>query len=131
MTREDLQQISELMDTKISPIVERLDKVDSRLDKVDSRLDAMDARFDKVDGRMDKMDAHFTEVDGLLDKLETNTRQTRVLVERQQHDISLIAEQYGDVAAKLERIGEVDELKGRVRARWSASCATTPRPFRS
>lgn len=49
------------------------------------------------------------------EELRTDTRQTRVLVEHQDHLISLIAEQYSDVAAKLERLNELDDLRGRVR----------------
>ena len=35
MTREDLQAISELMDEKLKPINERLDKMDQRLDTIE------------------------------------------------------------------------------------------------
>lgn len=48
------------------------------------------------------------------EKLKADVRHTRVLLEKQEHNISLIAEQYGDVAKKLERIREIDELRDRV-----------------
>ena len=49
--------------------------------------------------------------------LEAEMRHTRVLVEQQDHKISLVAEQYGDVAAKLDTLlhkaAQVDELRSR------------------
>lgn len=39
MTKEDLQLLSDLMDEKLKPINNRLDKMDERLDKMDERLD--------------------------------------------------------------------------------------------
>ena len=49
------------------------------------------------------------------EKLETDVRHTRVLLEKQEHNVSLIAEQYGDIALKLERVREIDDLRDRVR----------------
>lgn len=80
MTREDLQQIAELMDTKLGPVYEKLDSMDERLDSMDEYA-----------------------------------RQTRVLMEKQEHNVALIAEQYGDISLKLERVRELDELRDRVR----------------
>jgi len=48
LTKEDLQAIGALMDSKLEPINTRLDKVDSRLDKVDSRLDKVDSQLDII-----------------------------------------------------------------------------------
>lgn len=77
MTKEDLQQIAELMDMKLAPVMERLDRV------------------------------------------EENTRHTRMLVEQQDHKISLIAEQYTDIAEKLDkandRAAQIDDMRDRLR----------------
>lgn len=70
------------------------DTVKEELAPVNARLDGMDKRFDG---------------------LETNVRQTRVLVEQQEHNIRLIAEQYTSIATKLERVNEIDELRDDVR----------------
>lgn len=78
MNKEDLQQIAELMDAKLSPI---------------------------------KSD---------IATLKDDTRQTRVLIEQQQHQIQLIAEQYTDIAEKLdkanERAAQMDDFQTRLRA---------------
>ncbi len=53
------------------------------------------------------------------EELRTETRHTRVLVEHQDHNIQLIAEQYGDIAKKLdkanERAAQVEDLQDRVK----------------
>lgn len=76
MTREDLQQIAEL------------------LQPINDRLQALEKG---------------------QEELRTEMRHTRVLVEHQDHNIQLIAEQYGDISVKLERVNEIDELRDRVR----------------
>ena len=50
-----------------------------------------------------------------LDGLEEEIRHTRVLIEGDvRKDIRTIAEQHGDIIAKLSVTAEVDSLKGRV-----------------
>ena len=41
LTNDDLQAIASLMDTKLQPINDRLDKMDNRLDKLESEMSAM------------------------------------------------------------------------------------------
>lgn len=77
MTKDDLQQIAELLDIKLEPI--------------------------KTD----------------ISSLKNDVRQTRVLVEQQDHKISLIAEQYTDISAKLDkandRATQIEDMRDRVR----------------
>lgn len=93
MTREDLQQIAELMDVKLQPIANRLDKLEAGMEKLEARQDKLET---------------------MQEQLATEGRHTRVLLEKQEHNISLIAEQYGDIALKLERVREIDDLRDRV-----------------
>lgn len=51
----------------------------------------------------------------MLAEMQADARHTRVLLEKQEHNISLIAEQYGDIALKPERVREIDDLRDRVR----------------
>ena len=50
LTKEDLQAIGALMDSKLSgalePINNRLDKMDARLDKMDTRLDVLEEKVE-------------------------------------------------------------------------------------
>lgn len=43
LTREDLLAISDLMDAKLHPINERLDRMDSRLDGMEVRLEKLES----------------------------------------------------------------------------------------
>jgi len=58
-------------------------------------------------------------MDMKLEPLKDDIRHTRMLVEQQDHKISLIAEQYTDIAEKLDkandRAAQIDELRDRVR----------------
>lgn len=54
---ELLQAMRQMMEEVVSPIYERLDRMDERLDKMDERLDRMDERFDKMDERLEKVEA--------------------------------------------------------------------------
>ena len=53
------------------------------------------------------------------EKLEAEVRRTRMLVEQQDHKISLIAEQYTDIAEKLDkandRAAQIDDMRDRLR----------------
>lgn len=55
------------------------------------------------------------EIGAALDPIKDDIRHTRMLIEKQEHGVQLIAEQYGDISAKLERVREIDELRDRVR----------------
>ena len=100
MTQEDLQQIAELMDIKLQPITNRLEKLEAGQERLEARQEKLEAGQERLEARQEK--------------LEAEGRYTRVLLEKQEHNISLIAEQYGDIAQKLERVREIDDLRDRV-----------------
>lgn len=58
MEREVLDILSNLLDGKLKPVHERLDKMDSRLDNMDSRLDNMDGKIDKNAVMLEKLDTN-------------------------------------------------------------------------
>ena len=81
MTKEDLQQIAEL-------------------------LNAQKQEFSEI-------------IDSKLEPLKDDIRYTRMLVEQQDHKISLIAEKYTDIAEKLDkandRAAQIDDVRDRLR----------------
>ena len=48
LTNEDLKAISDMMDKKLPPINDRLDKMDNRLDKMDNRLNTMEVKQNRM-----------------------------------------------------------------------------------
>ncbi|NBI80066.1 hypothetical protein D3Z39_14575 [Anaerotruncus colihominis] len=67
-----------------------------------------------MDTKLEPINAHLDTMDARLDKIEEEARQTRVLIENQDHKIQLIAEQHSEIIEKLSVTKEVDSLKGRV-----------------
>ena len=87
MTKEDLQQIAELL----KPIHEELTDLRAGQEELKANVSG----------------------------LETEVRRTRMLVEQPDHKISLIAEQYTDIAEKLDkandRAAQIDDMRDRLR----------------
>ena len=59
------------------------------------------------------------EIGAALEPVKDDNRYTRMLVEQQDHKISLIAEQYTDIAEKLDkandRAAQIDDVRDRLR----------------
>ena len=59
------------------------------------------------------------EIGEALEPVKDDIRYTRMLVEQQDHKISLIAEQYTDIAEKLDkandRAAQIDDVRDRLR----------------
>lgn len=92
MTKEELQILRDMMREEIGTALQK----------------EIGAALQPVNGRLEKLEAG-------QEKLEAENRYTRILLEKQEHNIALIAEQYGDIALKLERVREIDDLRDRVR----------------
>ena len=76
--------------------------------------ESLKAGQESLKAGQEKLEAGQKSLEARQESLEADVRHTRVLLEKQEHNISLIAEQYGDVAKKLERIREIDDLRDRV-----------------
>ena len=85
------------------------------LGKISDKLEEHDKHFESIDNHFESIDNRFESIDNRFESLETDVRHTRMLIEKQEHNVQLIAEQYGDISAKLERVREIDELRDRVR----------------
>lgn len=77
------------------------------LQQMQGQMTAMQQRMDGVGARMDTMQ-------GQLDRVEKEARSARILAEENGHKIQLVAEQYTDIAAKLERVDQLCSLRDRV-----------------
>lgn len=83
------------------------EKILAMLGEMRDDISSLKAGQERLEARQEKLEAG-------QERLETENRHTRVLLEKQEHNISLIAEQYGDIAQKLERVREMDDLRDRV-----------------
>ena len=55
LDKNDLEAIAQLMDSKLTPINGRLDRMETRLDRMEGRLDRMETRLDCMETRLDQM----------------------------------------------------------------------------
>ena len=99
MTKEELQILRDMMREEIGTALQK---------GIGVALQPMNERLEKLEAGQKKLEAG-------QEKLEAENRYTRILLEKQEHNIALIAEQYGDIALKLERVREIDDLRDRVR----------------
>lgn len=114
------EQILQAMQTMILPIHTQLNRIDGRLDRLDARMDELEEcmnglehQINRSDERMDGLEGQIGRLDGRVDHMQQDIRRTRVLVEDQDHKISLIAEQHSETAVLLDKVGQIDELRGR------------------
>ena len=109
MTKEEMQLLRNMMKEEIGAAVEPIRAELSELKEEVSSLrfgqKAITVCTDNLDRGQEDM--------------RTDVRRTRMLVEQQDHKISLIAEQYTDIAEKLDkandRAAQIDDMRDRLR----------------
>ena len=70
LTKEDLREISNLLDVKLQPIDHRLGNVENRLENVENRLGKVENRLGNVENRLERLRSEVSAVKGDLIKLE-------------------------------------------------------------
>ena len=101
---ELLQAMRQMMEEVVSPIYERLDKMDERLDKMDERFDKMDGRFDKMDERLDGIESR-------LEKVETLATKTQVTLENDiKPKINLLFEGQITLQNRFSQLDRMEEM---------------------
>ena len=101
---ELLQAMRQMMEEVVSPIYERLDKMDERLDKMDERFDKMDERFDKMDERLDGIESR-------LEKVETLATKTQVTLENDiKPKINLLFEGQITLQNRFSQLDRMEEM---------------------
>ena len=74
--KELLFTLSNMMDQKLTPIADRLDKIDARLENVEHRLDDVEHRLDDVEHRLDNMEHRLDTMEHRLDTVEQQIKHT-------------------------------------------------------
>ena len=101
---ELLQAMRQMMEEVVSPIYERLDKMDERLDKIDERFDKMDERFDKMDERLDGIESR-------LEKVETLATKTQITLENDiKPKINLLFEGQITLQNRFSQLDRMEEM---------------------
>ena len=98
---ELLQAMRQMMEEVVSPIYERLDKMDECLDKM---VDKMDERFDKMDERLDGIESR-------LEKVETLATKTQVTLENDiKPKINLLFEGQITLQNRFSQLDRMEEM---------------------
>ncbi len=77
LDKSELSAISDLLDSKLQPIHERLDQIDDRLDRMDGRLDQMDGRLDQMDSRLDLVESRLDRIEADIADIKEDAAITR------------------------------------------------------
>ena len=61
------------------------------LGKISDKLEEHDKHFESIDNHFESIDNRFESIDNRFESLETDVRHTRMLIEKQEHNVQLIA----------------------------------------
>ncbi len=105
---ELLLAISEMMDSKLEPINEKIDRLDTKIDGVEKRLDT------KIDGVEARLNARINSVESSL-KGEINS--IYVIIENEiRPDIKMLAQSYVPAAERFEKACmDIEDMKSDIR----------------
>ena len=107
---ELLQAMRQMMEEVVSPIYERLDKMDECLDKMDERFDKMDERLDGIESR--------------LEKVETLATKTQVTLENDiKPKINLLFEGQITLQNRFSQLDRMEEMLRELRTIFAGSSA--------
>ena len=71
LTKEDLLAISDIMDKKLQPMHDQLDKVELQFQPIYDRLDKVELQLQPILDRLDKMEPQFQLIYDQLDKMSS------------------------------------------------------------
>lgn len=114
----DLKAGQDRMETRMDGLEASVGELNRRVGGLEQRIGSLEERVDGLDQRMGSLEERMDGLDQRMDGLETYSRQTRVLLEKQEHNIRLIAEQHTDIVKKLDKLNDraaqIDDVRERV-----------------
>ena len=57
------QKLEKILDEKLEPVYERLDRLETRMDDIESRMDRLEARMDAIESRMDAIESRMDAIE--------------------------------------------------------------------
>lgn len=70
LTKEDLLAIGQLIDEKLKPVEERLDRLEASVERLEARMDSLEIRMDRIEERMDRLEARVDSLEERVGELE-------------------------------------------------------------
>lgn len=87
-------------------ILEMLAELKAGQDRLETRMDGLETRMGGLETRVGGLETRMGGLETRMEGIETYSRQTRVLMEKQEHNIRLIAEQHTDIVEKLDKAND-------------------------
>ncbi len=97
------KKLDQKFKTEISPIYERLDRIDGRLDRMDERLDRMDERLNRTEDNFKYLDVKLNKT---IDKLESLDLSFRHFAQSTKKDIAKLQDGM-DTVTEILRINQL------------------------
>lgn len=79
---DEIMQLTQIMQSQLMPINQRLDAMDRRFDGIDLRLDSMDRRFDGIDLRLDSIEERLDDLTESMEEVRGATNHLLAWAER-------------------------------------------------
>ena len=106
---DELTKIRAVLDEGFVEMRQGFAAVRERFAAVEQRFDAVDRRFDAVDLRFDAVDRRFEVFERRFDDLK---RHVTIMVEDVRDDIRIVAEGYGAMNTRVDRLADAVERAG-------------------
>lgn len=98
LDEKDLQAIGQLMDRKLEPVCQRLDKLEGRMDKLEGRMDKLEGRMDKLEEEVKalrkdtkqlekRMNARFDYLEASIEKVDRRLAYNTELLKQTDREI--------------------------------------------
>ena len=71
------QKLEKILDEKLEPVYERLDRLESRMDAIESRMDVIESRMDAIESRMDAIESDMKDVKKRLGNMESDMKDVK------------------------------------------------------
>ncbi len=105
LTKEDLLAIGQLIDEKLKPVEERLDRLEARMDRIEERMDRLEASVERLEARVERLEASVERLEARMDSLETR-------VDRLEARMDSLEERVGElekeVTALKQKVGDLE-----------------------
>ena len=91
------QKLEKILDEKLEPVYERLDRLESRMDAIESRMDAIESRMDRLEARMDAIESRMDAIESRMDAIESDMKDVKKRLGNMESDMK-------DVKKRLSNI---------------------------
>lgn len=113
------------LENRFGKLENRFDDIENRFGKLENRFDNIESNFDKLENRFNKLESNFEKLENKFDNLENEVKKNSVLLEKNNKDISIIAEvqenhinqnikQHSEIINKLE--SDLDTIKTSIKS---------------